>query len=214
MASQLNAGKRQPVFAGPEFSAGRRQAGPAPEKPLTPPVCDPVPADVHIQSALIRRSVLLPSTPQRDYKLREVATIASVCDLPVGRMAAATLAHPAQAILRRVSLPDVALSASRVAGLNTYPPARQTGAGCDIPNGAGRIMIARLPLERFRRRPNERRRTRLTAPRWPAQFTPGMLLAGGQAPSHRPRALALEDAVAIRPAAAVLTGVGFRAPAH
>jgi len=188
-ASHLGIGARQPVFAGPVFVAGRRQAGPAPEKTVAPPAYAPAEAGPRIQSVLATRSVLLPVSAFRRGALRQMPMLTGACQAPVGRTAAAGILHPAYPILLPAALPPGHMRATAVSGLDSYPPARREGTAFDVAKGAPQ-MISRLALERFRRRGYEGMHSRHTAPHWPARSAPPLLPVAAQSPcphaTHEP----------------------------
>jgi hypothetical protein len=184
-ASHLGISVRQPVFSGPVFAAGSRQAGPAPEKTITPPAYAPAEARALIQGVLATRSALLPASAFRRGVLRRMPMLTGVCQAPVGRTAAARILHPAYPILVPAALPSGHLSATAVSGLHWQPPARQEGSAFDVAKEAPQ-MISRLALERFRRRGYEAMHSRHTAPHWPAGSVPGLLLLAAQAPCPHP----------------------------
>ena len=179
MSSHLSIGARKPVFAGPAFAAGRRQAGPCTEKRSAPPVFAPAPARARSTSVVTPRPVLLPASERLYRGMRHMPILDRACQAPVGHVTAASIVHPAQAIALPVALPADRLRATAVGGLSFHAPARMTGSAFDIAKGTPE-MVARLTLERFRRRGYEGMHSRHSPPHWPARSTPGLLALDAQ----------------------------------
>jgi hypothetical protein len=184
-AAQMNISPRKPVYSGPRFVPGRRQAGPTPEKALRPPVYAPASASGRAERVVMLRGTLLPASHRFRYGLGHAEILARGCEPPVGKSAARMAVQAAERISFGPALISEHLRAACAAALRTHPPARQTGKAFDIPKGSPQ-SLEREPLQRFRRRGNEGLRSRHTPPTWPARSTPRLLTMAAHAPCPHP----------------------------
>src|SRR5262249_51992313 len=92
-------------------------------------------------------------------------------------------------IVLPVALPAEHIRFGALAGLGIQPGVRQAGSTFDIAKGTPQ-RVARLALERFRRRGYEGLRNRHSLPHWPARSGPGLLALAAQSPhpyaTHEP----------------------------
>jgi hypothetical protein len=185
VACQFDISVRTPAFAGPEFVAGRRTAGPSPEKQLHAPVFTPAAAQARRETVVPLRATILPESSLADRNLDGAEILERACRAPVGRIAAAIVTHPAHEILLPVVKPAEWVEMAEGGMLRTPPPARRSGTSFDIRKGSPQL-VDRESLQRFRKRGYESMHTRQTSPRWPAASTPGLIGIAAHPPCPHP----------------------------